>query len=74
MGDEVGTIKAVGVKRLEPTGVEVAEAEAARYGMDLARRLGYSRIILECDAFNVVQAISMNARGFTPTYLFFFFF
>lgn len=49
--DEVGCIKAAGVRRLttnwEP---EVAKARDARFGVEVARRPGYNRVVLECDA------------------------
>ncbi|KAL2924078.1 Sodium/proline symporter 1 [Bienertia sinuspersici] len=56
--EEMGALKAIGVKLVGPTSVEIAEAEAARYGLILSRRLGFLRIILECDAIGVVNAIN----------------
>ncbi|KAL2932984.1 hypothetical protein RDABS01_016103 [Bienertia sinuspersici] len=67
--DNMGSLKAVGVKQCNPTSVEIAEAEAARYNIELAYRLGFRDIILECDAISVINAISSNAVGSAPIYL-----
>lgn len=38
--DKDGALKAIAVKKIEPTSVDIAKAEAARYGLVVARRLG----------------------------------
>ncbi|KAL2899514.1 Glucose-1-phosphate adenylyltransferase, partial [Bienertia sinuspersici] len=50
-------------------GVEITKAEATRYGVELAYRLGFRDIILECDAISVINAISSNSAGSTPIFL-----
>ncbi|KAL2935796.1 hypothetical protein RDABS01_018914 [Bienertia sinuspersici] len=69
--DEKGALKAFGVKVVGPASVEIAKAEAARYGLMLARRLGFLRIILECDAIGVINAINSKKQGETPIFLLF---
>ncbi|KAL2938556.1 hypothetical protein RDABS01_022005 [Bienertia sinuspersici] len=66
--DENGDLIAAGVKLTKAFDVEMAEAEAIRYGMRLAKRLGYERIILESDALSSVQAIMANRSGRSPIY------
>ncbi|KAL2892746.1 hypothetical protein RDABS01_008655 [Bienertia sinuspersici] len=66
--DEKGALKAFGVRLVGPASVEIAEAEAARYGLMLARRLGFLRIILECDAIGVTNAINSKKQGETPIF------
>ncbi|KAL2930102.1 hypothetical protein RDABS01_035512, partial [Bienertia sinuspersici] len=58
--DEVGSVKVMGVKHIEPTSVEIAEAATARFGVELAIRMNFENIILESDATSVVNAISAN--------------
>ncbi|KAL2922015.1 3-(3-hydroxy-phenyl)propionate/3-hydroxycinnamic acid hydroxylase [Bienertia sinuspersici] len=64
--DSFRDIKAAALKWIEPTSVEVAEVEVARYGMELARRLGFNRIILEGDVANVILAIKSQNYGLSP--------
>lgn len=70
--DEEGKLLLAAVKRMQanwtPT---LAEARAARYGVEVARRLGYANVILECDAMNVVRAIQEKQEGAAPFYLFY---
>lgn len=47
------------------------EAAAANFGVLLARRLGLSRVLLECDSMRVVQAIACKQTGASPIFLFF---
>ncbi|KAL2933376.1 hypothetical protein RDABS01_016495 [Bienertia sinuspersici] len=56
---------------INQTSVEIV---AARYGIGLARRLGFDKIIIECDALNVYHAIkaifsslNLNAVAFHPS-------
>ncbi|XP_056688734.1 uncharacterized protein [Spinacia oleracea] len=55
----LAAVKSVGA-RWKPA---LAEAGAARYGLELARRMGYKTVILECDALNVVRAIQEKQDG-----------
>ncbi|XP_021866523.1 uncharacterized protein [Spinacia oleracea] len=68
--DEEGKLLVAAVKRIganwQP---EMAEAGAARYGVELARRLGYSSVILESDSLKVVRAIKTRQEGVSPIYI-----
>lgn len=48
---------------------DMAEAGAIRYGVELARRLGYANVILESDALTVVRAIQDRKAGASPIFL-----
>lgn len=48
--------------------METSEAAAAQFGLQLALRFGISRVHLEGDAMNVVQAISDTHQGLAPIY------
>ncbi|KAL2932688.1 ATPase family gene 2 protein [Bienertia sinuspersici] len=50
---------------------EVAEAHAALYGVQVASRLGFSKVVLESDAMQVVNAIIREAKGALPIFLFY---
>lgn len=50
---------------------EMAEAAAARFGVEVARRLGYDSVVLECDAVNVVRVIREQQTGAAPIFLLF---
>ncbi|KAL2926939.1 hypothetical protein RDABS01_033534 [Bienertia sinuspersici] len=67
--DDKGMIIAAGVKKQEHTLVEVVEAHAAYYGITLARRLGFHKVWLECDAWKVATAVKSHAKGYSPIYL-----
>ncbi|KAL2893116.1 hypothetical protein RDABS01_009025 [Bienertia sinuspersici] len=67
--DSNGEIKAIGARNICPTYTEHAEAEAARFGVLLVRRLGISKIVLEMDALNVAQAIKIEVKRSTPIFL-----
>ncbi|KNA14823.1 hypothetical protein SOVF_103940, partial [Spinacia oleracea] len=68
--DEVGKLLVAAVKRcLVRWTPELAEAGAARYGVELAQRMGYSNVILECDAINVARAIQEGKEGAAPLFL-----
>ncbi|XP_021773643.1 uncharacterized protein LOC110737618 [Chenopodium quinoa] len=43
--------------------VDHAEAAAVRYGLQVARRLGYSSVWVESDSLNVTKRINNNAQG-----------
>ncbi|KAL2906077.1 Mitogen-activated protein kinase kinase 9 [Bienertia sinuspersici] len=59
----------MGVRNICQSYTKHAEAEAARFGVLLARRLGFSKIVLEIDALNVAQAIKTEATGSAPIFL-----
>ena len=50
----------------------MAEAEAARYGLQIARRMGFDKVWLESDALAVVGALHHHAGGLSPLYLLFY--
>lgn len=51
-------------------GTEMAEARAALYGPELARWLGYERVVLEFDSLNVVRAIAETRERCCTYFLF----
>ncbi|KAK1400622.1 hypothetical protein POM88_000227 [Heracleum sosnowskyi] len=70
--NSAGQVVAVAAKKLGVRwGADCAEAAAALYGLEIARCLGHSRVILECDALNVISAIKRNVVGFSPVFLFY---
>lgn len=70
--DYSGAILVAAVKRTDAAwSAEVAEASAALYGAALAKRLGYDKVILECDAMNVVRTIDKGEEGAAPIFLFY---
>ncbi|KAL2899415.1 hypothetical protein RDABS01_024497 [Bienertia sinuspersici] len=70
--DHRGKIKVAVVHRIKARSKpEVAEARAALYGIQMARRLGFSKVVLECDAMQVVSAITTEAKGASPIFLFY---
>lgn len=69
--DENGTLLACGVRKIEATSPDIAESLAVRYGMQLGRRLGYTKIWVESDAANVVQAVLDTSKGSSPIHLVF---
>ncbi|XP_074297655.1 uncharacterized protein LOC141628404 [Silene latifolia] len=46
--------------------VEVAEAKAAMFGLDIAKERGLSNIVLKCDALNLVRAVRDKNIARTP--------
>lgn len=70
--DGMGKVLVAAVKKVGANwSVEMAEAGAALYGVQLTRRLGYERVVLECDALNVVHAIKTKEEGVAPIFLFY---
>ncbi|XP_021771657.1 uncharacterized protein LOC110735778 [Chenopodium quinoa] len=67
--DHRGELVAAAVKRIHLTQAEIAEAQAVRYALQLARRLEYSHIWIESDAQEVVHAIKTKSNGVTPFHL-----
>ncbi|CAO2813967.1 unnamed protein product [Amaranthus hypochondriacus] len=47
---------------------ELSELNAVVYGVEVALRMGYSRIVLEGDCATVIHGIQHNHTGFTPHY------
>ncbi|KAL2931358.1 hypothetical protein RDABS01_036768 [Bienertia sinuspersici] len=70
--DHAGAVLGAAVRRFEGQwGVKVAEAAAASYGVSLAYRLGFKKVVLESDAASVVNAISRSQIEAAPKFLFF---
>ncbi|KAL2935537.1 hypothetical protein RDABS01_018655, partial [Bienertia sinuspersici] len=62
--NERGQLLGVGVRRIGGTfRPELAEAWAASFGVEVARRLKYARVELECDAINVVKDVISRKVG-----------
>ncbi|KAL2940776.1 hypothetical protein RDABS01_029126 [Bienertia sinuspersici] len=62
--NERGQLLGVGVRRIAGTfRPELAEAWAASFGVEVARRLKYARVELECDAINVVKDVISRKVG-----------
>lgn len=40
--------------------VTQAKAAAASFGVDLAAKMGWPKVVLECDALNVVRAVNKS--------------
>ncbi|KAK1384070.1 hypothetical protein POM88_021805 [Heracleum sosnowskyi] len=55
IGNEMGKLLVAAVKRCETTSPDIAEALAVRYGLQVARRLGYSSIWVEKSLFNLLK-------------------
>ena len=49
----------------------MAEVAAARYSMEVARRLGFTRIVLEGDSLKVVKSVRDCIDGASPIFHFF---
>lgn len=49
----------------------MAEAGAARFGVEMARKLGLRSVVLECDALQVVRTIRENRKGVAPIFIFY---
>ncbi|XP_021839401.2 uncharacterized protein [Spinacia oleracea] len=70
--DYRGVVLVAAVKRTDAAwSPNVAEASIALYGVALAKRLGYEKVMLECDAINIVRTIDKNEEGAPPIFLFF---
>lgn len=70
--DEWGSLLAAGVRRLGVNWTPaMAEAGAARFGMEVVSSLGYENVVLECDALSVVRAIVDRKMGAAPIFLLF---
>lgn len=51
---------------------EMAEAGAARYGLEVAQRLGFTKVVLESDAANIVKEYTKKRREQHPIFFFIF--
>ncbi|XP_048494306.1 uncharacterized protein LOC125494668 [Beta vulgaris subsp. vulgaris] len=70
--DEGGNVVAAGVRRIASNWrPALAEAGAAQFGVEVARRMGFEKVMLESDSINVVQAIRQRQRGAAPIFLLF---
>ncbi|KAL2923824.1 hypothetical protein RDABS01_015315 [Bienertia sinuspersici] len=67
--DDRGKVLVAGVRKIEATDVELAEAQAALYGVSLARRMGFNKVMLETDAWGVAMAVKSVAEGCSPIFL-----
>ncbi|XP_021745098.1 uncharacterized protein LOC110711034 [Chenopodium quinoa] len=68
--DDRGAIIAAAVRKGgDGWSVEVAEAATMAFGLQIARRLGYTRIQVESDALNVVSGVKLKANGCSPFFL-----
>ncbi|XP_021726211.1 uncharacterized protein LOC110693398 [Chenopodium quinoa] len=66
--DAEGRIVAAAKRKAAIAAPEVVEAMAVRYAIMLAHRLGYSRIMVESDAINVIKAVNSKEHGRSPIY------
>ncbi|KAL2931798.1 E3 UFM1-protein ligase 1-like protein [Bienertia sinuspersici] len=48
---------------------EVAEALAAKVGLEVVRRFGLNKVWLESDSLNVVKKVNTTTMGFSPLFL-----
>ncbi|CAO2816818.1 unnamed protein product [Amaranthus hypochondriacus] len=68
--DDQGDVLLTGTRLCQANwDVEASEAMAAKYGLEIARRMGYDQIHLEGDALNVISAISNRIAGRAPIHL-----
>ncbi|KAL8104126.1 hypothetical protein AgCh_028382 [Apium graveolens] len=49
----------------------MAEVASPLFGLEIAYRLGYSRVILKSDARNVIATIKKDEAGYSPIFLFY---
>lgn len=65
------TVLFVGAQRLEVEwDASWAEFATARFGVLLAKRLGYGKVVLESDAINVISSIQQNKSFLNPVFHF----
>ena len=70
--DKPGKIVDVAMQRCHSVGkVTLAEVMATSLGLVTAKRLGFMRVELQCDALNVVQASCLQQHGKAPVDLVF---
>lgn len=61
-----GKLILTATKRMLATTPKMAEALAMRFGLNIARRYGYNRNLLEGDALNIVNAVKNRTQGPSP--------
>ncbi|XP_021755934.1 uncharacterized protein LOC110721114 [Chenopodium quinoa] len=66
--DHQGRLIVTATKHIHHAPPEWAEAQAVRYGLGVARRLGFRRVCVESDSLNVIKAISCPSNGRSPIY------
>lgn len=70
--DDNGKLLLAGVRRVIANwDVEMTEAAAARFGVELAARFGHQLVQPEGDALSVVRAIENREMGLSPIHLFY---
>lgn len=68
--DSTGRLLVAAVKKLEAQWTpEMTEAGAARYGLEVARRYGFDRVVLEGDAATVINTVHNKVSGEAPIFL-----
>ena len=70
--DHLRKIVVAGVRRVKARwSVEVSEAAAALFGLEIAVRFGFGKVQLEGDAMGVVSAIYNGLEGSSPLHLYY---
>ncbi|KAL2928462.1 Formate--tetrahydrofolate ligase, partial [Bienertia sinuspersici] len=70
--DDNGVVSVAAVKRFAVTWKpKLAEAQAGRFGLEVAKPLGYSDVILESDSLEVVSTIINGLSEESPIFLFY---
>lgn len=65
--DNTGKVLCAAVKKFRARWkVVLAEAMAAKFGLQVAQRAGYTKVELECDALNLAKAIAQKKDGRSP--------
>ncbi|CAO2813444.1 unnamed protein product [Amaranthus hypochondriacus] len=68
--DECGNVLVTGTRLCKANwNVETSEAMAAKYGLEVCKRMGFMKIHVEGDALNVISAIIRREAGRAPIYL-----
>ncbi|XP_021734136.1 uncharacterized protein LOC110700860 [Chenopodium quinoa] len=66
--DAEGRIVAAAKRKAAIVEPEIVEALVVRFALQLAYKLGYSRIMVESDAINVIKVVSSKEKGRSPIY------
>ncbi|XP_021841252.1 uncharacterized protein [Spinacia oleracea] len=70
--DGAGSLILEAVKRMNAQWQpEMGEAGAVRYGLEVARRFGFEKVVLECDATSVVRTLHSKEEGDAPIFFIF---
>ena len=68
--DDQGCILLMGTRQVHANwAVDVSEASAACYGLEVAKHIGFNFIHLEGDALTVMSTIPNKDNGLTPIHL-----